>query len=71
MFCAAVSSNSTRDMFISAIASMINNTPTNHPLTDLYDVYTADYPSSPTFIARPVVGGFFSLLALEGLTDLY
>ena len=39
------------------------------PFTDLYDtIDMGGYPVSPspvTFIARPVVGGHFSLLALE------
>lgn len=36
------------------------------------DLYLRSYPAGgPTFIARPVVGGFFSILALEGLSDLY
>lgn len=42
MFCAAVASNSTRDLFISDIANFINVTPTNHPLTDLYDAVSGE-----------------------------
>ncbi|KAK0315412.1 hypothetical protein LTR01_000710 [Friedmanniomyces endolithicus] len=33
--------------------------------TDLYDTTTGDYPTSVIFIARPVVGGMYSLLALN------
>lgn len=60
---AAISSPSTRDMIISRMAKWINTTPTNRALTDRYDAQTGDY--SGTFIARPVVGGHFALLALD------
>ena len=62
---AATSSANTSSLFISDIARWINETPTNRALTDLYDADTGDYPTvNLTFTARPVVGGFFSLLAL-------
>ncbi|KAF1984206.1 glutaminase GtaA [Aulographum hederae CBS 113979] len=67
MWAAAVSSSSTRDMFIADLAKWINETPTNKALSDLYDTETGDYPvDTPQFIARPVVGGVFSLLVLPG-----
>lgn len=46
---AAIASDSTQDLFYSRMASWINQTPTNHPLTDLYDVNTADYPVSSSY----------------------
>ncbi|KAK3937404.1 hypothetical protein QBC46DRAFT_416269 [Diplogelasinospora grovesii] len=65
MFAAAVSSPSTRDMFIGKLAGWINNTSTNRAMTDLFDAATGGYPANgPTFVARPVMGGTFALLAL-------
>lgn len=63
MFTAAIASVSTRDLFISKLANWINVTPTQLPLTDLYDAATGDWPPNQ-FHARPVVGGHFALLAL-------
>lgn len=63
LFCAAIASKDTRDVFVDLIANWINVTPTNRGLTDLYDAATGDYPGI-FFVARPVVGGHFSLLAL-------
>jgi hypothetical protein len=39
-FTAAVTSGSTRSMFIKDLATWINETPTNRALTDLYDTVT-------------------------------
>ncbi|KAH6613804.1 hypothetical protein B0J18DRAFT_65103 [Chaetomium sp. MPI-SDFR-AT-0129] len=65
MFAAAVASPETRDMFISKIAHWIGVTGTNRAMSDLYDSQTGGYPDGgPTFVARPVVGGLFALLAL-------
>ncbi|KAL4805552.1 hypothetical protein BDV18DRAFT_21455 [Aspergillus unguis] len=64
IFTAAVASTSTRDMFIQLLAEWINETPTNRPLTDLYDTVTGDYPQVH-FVARPTVGGAFALLVLN------
>ena len=69
MWTAATCSPETRRLFVNALGYWLNDTTTSMPFTDLYD--TTDmggYPVSPspvTFIARPVVGGHFSLLALE------
>ncbi|KAI1850635.1 hypothetical protein JX265_004345 [Neoarthrinium moseri] len=63
MFAAAIASADTRDIFIQKLANWINVTPTNRPLTDLYDAASGDYPGLQ-FTARPVVGGHFALLAL-------
>jgi hypothetical protein len=62
-YVAAIASQSTRDMFYQKHATWINDTPTQRPLTDLYDAGTGDYPGLQ-FTARPVVGGHFALLAL-------
>lgn len=64
LFCAAIAAPSTMSLFIDDIATWIDQTPTNHPVTDLYDTITGDYPDGIFFENRPVVGGWFSLLAL-------
>ncbi|KAH7403312.1 glutaminase GtaA [Cadophora sp. MPI-SDFR-AT-0126] len=63
MWTAAIASDSTKTMFISDLATWINETPTNKALTDWYDVQTGDFGGG--FTARPVVGGHFALLALQ------
>jgi hypothetical protein len=40
MYTAAVSSDSTKKLFIDKLAAWINNTPTSRPMTDLYDAPT-------------------------------
>ncbi|KAI2618159.1 glutaminase A [Hypoxylon sp. NC1633] len=64
LWCAAITDAETRDLFLRLIAGWIDSTPTNMPLTDLYQADTGNYPSGLGFTARPVVGGHFSLLAL-------
>ncbi|KAI1303429.1 glutaminase GtaA [Xylaria venustula] len=64
IWAAAIASEDTRNTFISRIANWINVTPTNRAFGDLYDCVTGDYPPGVTFVARPVVGGHFALLAL-------
>lgn len=64
MWVAAISSPSTQKMFITKLKEWIEKTFTNRALTDLYNVKTGDYWQN-TFIARPVVGGHFALLALD------
>lgn len=65
MFAAAVASTSTRDMFISKLARWVENTSSNRAMTDLFDAQTGAFPEGgPTFVARPVQGGLFALLAL-------
>ncbi|CAL3968598.1 unnamed protein product [Diplocarpon coronariae] len=63
MWVAAISSPSTKKLFISKLAAWINTTPTYRAFTDLYNTQTGDFTG---FIARPVVGGHFALLALNG-----
>jgi len=65
MFAAAVASDSTKKMFISKLASWIGRTSTNRAMTDIFDGATGGYPpGGPVFVARPVMGGTFALLAL-------
>ncbi|KAF2139407.1 uncharacterized protein K452DRAFT_232773 [Aplosporella prunicola CBS 121167] len=63
IFVAAVASTDTRDMFISDLAKWVAETSTNRAFTDLYDTASGDYPGF-FFVARPVMGGMFALLAL-------
>lgn len=65
MWTAAIASHSTKTIFISLLAKWINETPTNRAFTDLYNTQTGDFAGGQ-FIARPVVGGHFALLALNG-----
>ncbi|KAH9877777.1 hypothetical protein J1614_002994 [Plenodomus biglobosus] len=65
IFCAAIASTETRDMFINAIAKFVNETPTSRAFTDLYDTDTGAYAHGIEFKARPVQGGLFALLLLD------
>lgn len=70
--CSDAKNRATRRLFVDALAYWLNYTTTQYPFTDWYDtISTGGYPRSDTdsevenmFIARPVVGGLFSLLAL-------
>lgn len=68
MWTAATCQPSTRRLFVNALAYWLNSTSTEYAFTDLYDtIDQGSYPVSPspiTFIARPVAGGHYSLLAL-------
>ncbi|KAJ5154601.1 uncharacterized protein N7500_010040 [Penicillium coprophilum] len=63
-FAAAISSVETRAMFIKDLATWVNETPTNRPLTDLYETISGDYPGNH-FVARPVMGGSFAPLLIR------
>ncbi|KAL0933012.1 uncharacterized protein CTRU02_211975 [Colletotrichum truncatum] len=64
-FAAAVTSRKTRTEILQSIATWVNETTTDRPLTDLYETEgTGGWPG-PHFMARPVVGGHFAFLALE------
>jgi len=69
MWTAATCPADTRAMFIAHLAYWLNETVTDRPFSDLYDTITGDYVDTiggpVRFHARPVVGGHFSLLALE------
>ncbi|KAF2705838.1 DUF1793-domain-containing protein [Pleomassaria siparia CBS 279.74] len=65
MFCAAIASTETRDMFISDLARWVTETDVSKPFTDLFETPTGQYPGGIQFKARPVMGGMFSILALQ------
>ncbi|KAH6875974.1 hypothetical protein BKA58DRAFT_310214, partial [Alternaria rosae] len=65
IFCAAVASKETRDMFIKDLAKWVNETPNSHPFTDLYQTNDGTQPPGLDFKARPVMGGLFALLLLD------
>ncbi|KAI9738085.1 MAG: hypothetical protein M1818_005513 [Claussenomyces sp. TS43310] len=67
MWAAAVASDDAKSMFISKLANWINTTPVNRGFPDLINVKTGDYGTA-NFADRPVVGGHFALLALNGAT---
>ncbi|KAM7186099.1 protein of unknown function (DUF1793) domain containing protein [Rhypophila sp. PSN 637] len=64
-FAAAISSKKTRTEILTHIATWVNETSTDRPLTDLYDTEGTGHFPGPNFFARPVVGGHFAFLALE------
>ncbi|KAF2659697.1 glutaminase GtaA [Lophiostoma macrostomum CBS 122681] len=67
VFCAAVASEETRDLFIGDLARWVGETTESRPFTDLYMTDDGRHPVDPwvDFKARPVVGGMFALLALQ------
>ncbi|KAL8828021.1 MAG: hypothetical protein Q9191_002838 [Dirinaria sp. TL-2023a] len=68
MWTAATCAPETRRLFVTALGYWLNQTSTDRPLTDLYEtIDSGSYPASPApiyFIARPTVGGHYSLLSL-------
>ncbi|KAF2873756.1 hypothetical protein BDV95DRAFT_593074 [Massariosphaeria phaeospora] len=68
IFCAAVASEQTRDMFIADLAKWVNETPTSRPFIDLYDTNSGKHVDAVfgdvhmVFLARPVMGGMFAAL---------
>ncbi|OJJ50227.1 hypothetical protein ASPZODRAFT_149605 [Penicilliopsis zonata CBS 506.65] len=70
LWTAATCEPATRRLFVDAVAFWLNATSTQYAFTDLYDtVGTGEYPTDDDgditqFIARPVQGGEYSLLAL-------
>lgn len=64
IFCAAIASTETRDMFINDLAKWVNETPTSSPFTDLYMTGDGTHVPGIEFKARPVMGGMFALLVL-------
>ncbi|ROV92383.1 hypothetical protein VMCG_09131 [Cytospora schulzeri] len=63
LWAAAIADESTRDMFIGLQAHWVETTTQTTPYGDLLDGDTSGYTTAE-FIARPVMGGMFSLLAL-------
>lgn len=64
IWAAAISSRFTRAKIIDLVALWLNETITDRPFTDLYDTVTSDFPGI-YFMARPVTGGHFAILALD------
>ncbi|KAL8940220.1 MAG: hypothetical protein Q9216_002929 [Gyalolechia sp. 2 TL-2023] len=68
LWTAATCGPETRRLFVNGLGYWLNATGTDRPFTDLFEtIGEGGYPVSPdpvTFIARPVAGGHFSLLAL-------
>lgn len=65
MWAASVAEDDTRGEMVGRLARWIGETSTNSAATDLYQADTGGYADGPPhFIARPVVGGWFALLAL-------
>ncbi|KAL8691886.1 MAG: hypothetical protein Q9218_002991 [Villophora microphyllina] len=69
LWTAATCSPETRRLFVNGLGYWLNETSTDRPFTDLFEtIDEGSYPASPSpiyFIARPVAGGHFSLLALD------
>jgi hypothetical protein len=65
MFCAAVASNSTQEMFIDTIRDWVSDATHKRPLSDLYRTDTGKQIGEFEFNARPVVGGLFALLLMD------
>jgi len=65
IFCAAVASDETRDMFIGDYARWVSETPVSTPFTDLYNTNDGTHVAGIEFRARPVQGGMFALLVLK------
>lgn len=66
MFCAAVASPSTKKMFIDSIVQWVGETSSRNPMSDLYNTNDGSQVEGIDFKARPVVGGLFSLLLVDG-----
>lgn len=64
-FAAAVTSKKVRTEILQHVATWVNETVTDRPLTDLYETEGRGEFPGPNFMARPVVGGHFAFLALE------
>ncbi|KAF3934547.1 hypothetical protein ABW19_dt0208723 [Dactylella cylindrospora] len=64
-FAAAISDRKTREAIILDVGRWVNETSTDRPFTDLYDTEGSGGFPGIWFMARPVVGGHFAVLALE------
>ncbi|MBW0476094.1 hypothetical protein O181_015809 [Austropuccinia psidii MF-1] len=78
MFAAgAAVSTQTRDLFLNQLVKYLRANRVNAGFPDLYETQTAEYPGRSNtstwkieFINRPVVGGHFSILALDKLNQV-
>ncbi|KAH3912897.1 hypothetical protein HBH56_108920 [Parastagonospora nodorum] len=66
IFCAAVAGPNTRKMFVDAIAKWVGETSSRNPMSDLYNTHDGTQVEGIDFKARPVVGGLFALLLVDG-----
>ncbi|TGZ83980.1 DUF1793-domain-containing protein [Ascodesmis nigricans] len=64
MWIAAIVSEETRQTLVEAMGKWLNETLIDRPFTDIYDT-EGKWWSGIYFMARPVVGGHFSILALD------
>lgn len=64
LYAAAIASNRTLQQIVEAVGIWLSETAVNRPFTDLYDTETGRFPGI-YFMARPVVGGHFAILALD------
>ncbi|KAF3917174.1 hypothetical protein ABW20_dc0103165 [Dactylellina cionopaga] len=64
-FAAAVATRKTREIIILDVGKWVSETSTDRPFTDLYDTEGDGGFPGINFMARPVVGGHFAVLALE------
>ncbi|CAJ2509302.1 Uu.00g143280.m01.CDS01 [Anthostomella pinea] len=65
MWTAATCSQTTRRLFVNALAHWLNGTSTDLAFSDLHDtIDTGGYGGGQMFKARPVAGGHYALLAL-------
>ncbi|KAK6329918.1 hypothetical protein TWF718_003345 [Orbilia javanica] len=64
-FAAAISARKTRERIILDVGKWVSETSTDRPFTDLYDTEGSGGFPGIWFMARPVVGGHFAVLALE------
>ncbi|KAL9009860.1 MAG: hypothetical protein Q9173_005150 [Seirophora scorigena] len=75
LWTAATCAPETRRLFVNGLAYWLNVTSTDRAFSDLFEtIGEGGYPVSPDpvfFIARPVAGGHFSLLALEKGRELF
>ncbi|KAI5307706.1 hypothetical protein KEM55_007625 [Ascosphaera atra] len=65
-FAMSVATQETRSKVLESVARWVNENNVNRPLTDLYLTNKDGGFPGPNFFARPVVGGHFAFLALEG-----
>lgn len=65
IFCAAVAGRDTKKMFIDAVARFAGETPSNKPWSDLYETQNG-WQAFIDFKARPVAGGHFAVLLVDG-----
>ncbi|KAI0016730.1 DUF1793-domain-containing protein [Xylariomycetidae sp. FL0641] len=64
-FAAAVAGKKVRTEILQHVATWVNETVTDRPLTDLYETEGKGEFPNIRFMARPVVGAHFAFLALE------